>query len=103
MIKKKENRFENIKHLNEFEKDIERLVTSFDILINNTISKINYELINLYWSIGKLVNDYREENNSSYGDNVYTMFVDKLSFRYGKGFSHRNINNMCLFNKLFEN
>ena len=85
------------------EKDVEKLVTSADVLINNVISKINYELINLYWSIGKLINDYRKENNSSYGDNVYTMFADKLSFKYGKGFSRRNINNMCLFNKLLEN
>ena len=84
-------------------KDVEKLISSADVLINNTISKINYELINLYWSIGKLVNDYRKENNSSYGDNVYTMFADKLSLKYGKGFSRRNINNMCLFNKLFEN
>ena len=31
------------------------------------------------------------------------MFADKLSLKYGKGFSRRNINNMCLFNRLFEN
>ena len=85
------------------EKDVEELIISADILIENTVIKINYELINLYWSIGKLVNDYRKENNSSYGDSVYTMFADKLSLKYGKGFSRRNINNMCLFNKLFEN
>ena len=85
------------------EKDVDKLVSTADILIENTISKINYELINLYWSIGKLVNDYRKENNSSYGDSVYIMFADKLSIKYGKGFSRRNINNMCLFNKLLEN
>ena len=85
------------------EKDVEKLVSSADILINNTISKINYELINLYWSIGKLINDYRKENNSSYGDSVYSMFADELSLKYGKGFSRRNINNMCLFNRLLEN
>ena len=85
------------------EKDAEELFSSADILIENTISKINYELINLFWSIGKLVNDYWEEKNSSYGDSVYTMFADKLTLKYGKGFSRRNINNMCLFNKILEN
>ena len=84
------------------EKDVEELVLSADILIENTIVKINHELINLYWYIGKLINDYRKEHNSSYGDSVYTMFADKLSLKYGKGFTRRNINNMCLFNKLFE-
>jgi len=87
----------------KIEKDVEKLILSADLLIENTIVKINYELINLYWSIGKLVNDYRKENNSSYGDNVYTMFADSLRLKYGKGFTRRNINNMCLFNKLFEN
>ena len=33
------------------EEEVERLVSSADILIENTISKINYELINLYWEI----------------------------------------------------
>ena len=33
------------------EEDVEKLVFSADILIENTISKINYELINLYWEI----------------------------------------------------
>ena len=72
------------------EKDVDILFSSAGLLINNTISKINYELINLYWSIGKLVNDYRKENNSNYGDNVYAMFADKLSLKYGRGFSRRN-------------
>ena len=83
------------------EEDVEKLVSSADVLINNTISKINYELINLYWAIGKLVNDYRKENNSSYGDSVYTVFAEELRIKYGKGFTRRNINNMCLFNKIF--
>lgn len=83
------------------EKDVYTLVDKADILINESLLKINNELINLYWSIGKLVNDYRRENNSSYGDNVYVKFADKLSLKYGKGFSRRNINNMCLFHEIF--
>ena len=85
------------------EKDADKLVSSADVLINNTISKINYELIKLYWYIGKLVNDYRAQNNSSYGNSVYLMFAEELRIKYGKGFTRRNINNMCLFNKIFEN
>ena len=129
IIKYEMNTFEDIKHIDEYgnnvserfpevgktlkmpngakkkiiEKDVDKLVYSVDLLINNTVAKINCELINLYWSIGKLVNDYRKENNSSYRDSVYTMFSNKLSIKYGKGFTRRNINNMCLFNRLFEN
>ena len=103
MNKLNENKIDIIKNTEKFEKDVDNLICSADQLIDNTIFKINCELINLYWSIGSLVNNYRKENNSSYGDKVYTMFAEKLSFKYGKGFSRRNINNMCLFNKLFEN
>lgn len=45
----------------EMEKDIDELILSADVLIGNTISKINYELINLYWSIGSLINDYKKK------------------------------------------
>ena len=84
-------------------KDVKELVSSADVLIENTISNINYELINLYWSIGKLVNDYKEENDSSYGDSVVKRFSEELSIKHGKGFYHRNIERMCLFNKIFRN
>ena len=83
------------------EKDVAELVDKADILINNTITNISNELINLYWSIGKLVNDYRKENNSSYGDKVCLMFAEKLSVKHGKGFNKRNIERMCLFNEKF--
>ena len=85
------------------EKDVEELISSADILIENTISNINYELINLYWSIGDLVNQYKEENNSGYGDSVIRKFSEVLSIKYGKGFYQRNIERMCLFNKIFRN
>jgi len=70
-------------------------------LINNTISKINYELIYLYWSIGKLVNDYKKDNNSQYGDAVVTRFSKELSLRYGKGFDQKNIFKMVKFYDIF--
>ena len=54
----------------EIEEDVEKLILSADVLINNTLSKINYELINLYWLIGKLVYDYKRDNNSNYGTSV---------------------------------
>ena len=56
------------------EQDVDKLVSSADVLINNTISKINYELINLYWSIGKLVGDYQSEFVSNYGKDVIKRF-----------------------------
>ena len=85
------------------ENDVEELLSSADTLICNTISKINDGLIALYWNIGKLVNDYKKKNNSSYGDRVIEKFSDELSIRHGKGFSKRSIRRMSQFNKIFEN
>ena len=83
------------------ENDINMLVKQADNLITNTIKNVNHELINMYWSVGKLVNDYRKTHNSIYGDSVCNVFAEKLSLKYGKGFNHRNIERMCLFNSLF--
>jgi len=84
------------------EEEVEKLIDKADVLIKNTIRNINHELINLYWSIGKLINEYRKTNNVNYGGKVYSDFADKLSLKYGMAFSRKNINNMCLFNKIFK-
>ena len=83
------------------EKDADKLVSSADLLINNTISKINYELINLYWSIGKLVYDYKSQNNSDYGTSVIKRFSEKLYIKYGVGFNWRNIYHAIRFYEIF--
>ena len=81
--------------------DVEKLLSSADLLIENTISKINYELINLYWSIGKLVYDYKNENNSDYGASVIKRFSEELYIKYGTGFNWRNIYHAIRFYEIF--
>ena len=85
------------------EEDVEKLVSSADILINNTISKINYELINLYWSIGKLVGDYQSESISNYGKDVIKRFSEELYIKHGKSFNLRNIYHAIRFYEIFPN
>ena len=83
------------------EKDVDKLVSSADVLINNTISKINYELIKLYWSIGKLVYDYKSENNSDYGTSVIKHFSEELYVKHGASFNWRNIYHAIRFYEIF--
>lgn len=90
------------KLINKNEKDVETLINQADILINNTITKINYELINMYWELGKIIFDYKIENNSKYGDAVIGQFREKLGLRYGKGFSRANVNFAVQFYKTFQ-
>ena len=82
--------------------DMDKLLESAEILIENAIVKVNMEKINLYWNMGKLVNDYKIKNSSKYGDGVVKGFCEILSTKYGDGYSRRNINKMCLFNAVFE-
>jgi len=55
----------------------------------------------MYWKIGEMINKYKIKNNSKHGDNVITIFSEELYSKHGKGFNKRNIERMCLFNKVF--
>lgn len=89
------------KLINKNEKDVETLINQADILINNTITKINYELINMYWELGKMIVNYKIENNSRYTDVVITRFSLELSLKHGKGFSIANISFATKFYNVF--
>ena len=52
------------------EKDVEELIGKADVIIENTISNIKKEKIVMYFNIGKMVTDYKKENNSKYGESV---------------------------------
>ena len=83
------------------ERDVEVLVNKADVLINNTIRKINYEIINMYWNLGKMVSEYKKDNNSKYGDAVVKRFGEELYAKYGAGFNSRNIHRAIKFYELY--
>ena len=85
------------------EKDVSALVGKADKLINNNIIKINCELMNLYWSIGKLVGDYRSKSVSDYGKEVIKRFSEELYIKHGKSFNLRNIYHAIRFYEIFPN
>ena len=82
-------------------KDVETLVNQADILISNTIRKINYELINMYFNLGKMIAEYKRDNNSKYGDQVVKRFSEELYIKYGTGFNRNNIFRSIQFYKIF--
>jgi len=83
--------------------DVEILLNKADIIMINTIANINNELIKLYWSIGKMIVEYKKQNNSKYGDEVIKTFCEKLYAKYGAGFNKRNIFYSTKFYELFQN
>jgi len=85
------------------EKDVKTLVNEADILISNTIEKINNERIQLYFNIGKMVVDYKRINNTKYGESVIKEFSENLYLKYGSGFNYSNITRMIKFYEIFSN
>ena len=85
------------------EKDALKLVSEADVVINNTIKKVNYELINMYWNIGKMIAEYKNNNDIKHGDAVVKRFSEVLSLKYGSGFGTTNIKYSIKFYELFPN
>ena len=83
------------------EKDVELLINKADIIIENTVKKINFEMILMYWQLGKMICDYKKENNSKYGDAVVELFSDNLSLKYGRRFGLTNIKSCINFYNVF--
>ena len=83
------------------ERDLEKLLTKADIIISNTLTKVNYEIIIMYFGIGEMITEYKKVNNSKYGDFVIKRFSEELTLRYGKGFSKSNIKYSIKFYNYF--
>ncbi len=59
---------------------------------------VNSELVMLYWSVGKRI---REEvlggERAAYGEQVVRRLAERLTKRFGRGWSHRNLKSMVHF------
>lgn len=84
-----------------FEKDFKETIVNIKNEIINTqtqiLSDVNRRLINLYFKLGKIIND-----NSKWGDKfIETLEVElKLDFPNVKGFSTRNLRRMKMNTKM---
>ena len=83
------------------EKEAMELVDKADIIIVNTVRKMNYDVILMYWDIGKMVCEFKEKNNSKYGDAVVKTFSEKLYMKYGPKFNRNNIYRAIQFYGIF--
>ena len=51
----------------------------------------NYELVDSYWNIGKLIVDAQGgKEKSKYGDKLLKEWSEKLTHEYGKGYDYSN-------------
>ena len=72
------------------EEDIAKLIISADAIIENTVKRINQEIVAMYWNLGKIITKYKNKNNSGYGDAVIKRFSKELTLKYGSGFGETN-------------
>lgn len=57
---------------------------------------VNSILIETYWQVGKYIVEYEQKGNerAEYGSSLLKNLSRDLSLKYGRGFSHSNINKM---------
>ena len=82
-------------------KDVKILLNEADTIIGTTIRNVNYEIINMYWNLGRMIAEYKANNDTKYGDEVVNKFSEELFLEYGKGFNRWNVYHALKFYELF--
>ena len=73
-------------------KEIETLIKKVEIVKEIRERQINYELVDAYWNIGKLIVDAQGgKEKSKYGDKLLKEWSEKLTQEYGKGYDYTNL------------
>ncbi|MFN6378620.1 MAG: YhcG family protein [Flavobacteriales bacterium] len=79
------------------------LLTSIGLAIENArrdaLKVVNTQLVKANWEIGKYIVEFEQQGNerAEYGSNLLARLSRDLRFRYGKGFSRRNVLDMRRF------
>ena len=64
----------------------------------------NYELVDSYWNIGKLIVDAQGgKEKSKYGDKLLKEWSEKLTHEYCKGYDYSNLKRFRQFYLIFAN
>ena len=68
------------------------------------VQTVNSEIIQTYWSIGKLIVTYEQNNQlrAEYGKGTIKELSKALTQEFGKGFSRSNLQNMRAFYIAYE-
>lgn len=86
-----------------FENNINNLYNKVSQHIDNARQRIQYsvnsEMVNTYWLIGRdiIEEEQNGENRAEYGKQVVRGLSDKLTIKYGKGFSVTTLKNARFF------
>ena len=81
----------------------DEVIHIIDIRKRNAYVKVNEELINMYWDVGKYVSE--KVNNASWGSKTVERLADYIHDKYPnlKGFNRRGIYRMKQFYEMYSN
>lgn len=70
----------------------------------NVVTQVNAELLNTYWSIGRIICEHEQSSpdRADYGKQTLKELSKALTKEFGKGFSRANLYNMRLFYQVYE-
>lgn len=84
---------------NYYDKINEMIINSKNIVKKN----INYEMVNLYFNIGRVINELIEKYNLAASQNqIVKSFSQKLTNKFGQGFGVSNLKAMKKFYQVFK-
>ncbi|MCD8344060.1 MAG: PDDEXK nuclease domain-containing protein [Oscillospiraceae bacterium] len=77
---------------------VQEIKSVLDIARSNVAQQVNNELLNAYWSIGRIICEYEQSvpNRADYGKQTLKELSKELTREFGKGFSRSNLQNMRL-------
>ena len=84
-------------------KMFDEVIHIIDVRKRNAYVKVNEELINMYWDVGKYVSE--KVNNASWGSKTVERLADYIHDKYPnlKGFNRRGIYRMKQFYEMYSN
>ena len=94
-------KMKDLKEENKLEKDFSEVLSLIQRTRANTIKSINYELIKLYWNIGKYIKSKIE--SAKWGDKIVEELSNYIRYQNQniKGFTKRNLYRMCKFYEVY--
>lgn len=83
----------------------DRVSMILDKARTNVVRKINTEMVQAYWLIGREIVEVEQggENRAGYGKSIIEDLSRKLTVKYGKGFSVTNLRYIRLFYIIYQN
>lgn len=88
--------------MNEYYNEIEHLIRKNEINKNARILKNNFDTLETYWNIGRLIIEAQGgTKRAKYGNALIKEWSNKLKILYGKGYDTSNLKRFRLFYSIF--